>query len=121
MTVASRNRKTIHRLVAEKFIPNIDNLPQVNHKDENPSNNYVDNLEWCDNWYNSHYGNHIENVRLRHLKKINQYDLQGNFIKQWNSIIEAGNTLRIDTSSISKVCKNKRKTAGNYIWKYERR
>ena len=48
---------TIHRLVAQAFIPNPDNLPCVNHKDENPSNNCVDNLEWCDQKYNSNYGN----------------------------------------------------------------
>lgn len=45
----------IHRLVGQAFIPNPDNLPQINHKDFNKQNNRADNLEWCDNWYNSHY------------------------------------------------------------------
>lgn len=60
-------RKTylIHRLVAEAFIPNPDNLPQVNHKDECPSNNNSTNLEWCDNKYNCNYGSHPSNISIR--------------------------------------------------------
>ena len=46
----------IHRLVAETFLPNPENLPQINHKDENPSNNVLENLEWCSVEYNINYG-----------------------------------------------------------------
>ena len=53
----------VHRLVAQSFIPNPDNFPQVNHKDENTSNNCVDNLEWCTNSYNVNYGSRNEKVR----------------------------------------------------------
>lgn len=68
-------RYKVHRLVAEAFIPNLDNLPIVNHKDENPKNNCVENLEWCTNQYNVKYSakpltdEHKEKIRVAHKGK----------------------------------------------------
>ena len=59
--------KSVHRLVAEAFIPNPDNLPEVNHKDENRYNNHIDNLEWCTHKYNVNYG--TRNQRISKARK----------------------------------------------------
>ena len=66
--VLQGRRFSIHRLVAEAFISNPDNLPQVNHKDEDKTNNMVDNLEWCDAKYNLNYGTRKDKVRESKLK-----------------------------------------------------
>lgn len=59
----------VHRLVAKAFIPNPNNLPQVNHIDEVKSNNHADNLEWCTNEYNSNYGTRNKRISKAHLGK----------------------------------------------------
>jgi hypothetical protein len=106
----------VHRLVAQAFIPNPDNYPQINHKDENKLNNCVDNLEWCDNDYNAHYGTHYNRIKEKLYKPVCQYNLNGVFIKSFNSLSEAQKA--IGTTHISDVCRGKRKTAGGYIWRY---
>lgn len=176
----------VHRLVAFAFIPN-DNPTEkniINHKDQNPSNNHVSNLEWCTQQYNSIYNDaHIKRGEKRrgikfseeHKKKISdskkgenhpmygkqfteerkeniskalkgkyvgenhwcygkkrdnefiskiskpilQLDLQGNFIKEFDSAKSASLELGIDSSCIGKCCKGKRKTCGGFIWKYK--
>lgn len=75
----NKTRYKIHRLVAIAFIPNPNNLPFINHKDENPGNNNVENLEWCDNKYNCNYGT-AQKRRVEKLSKykIIEYDDDGN-------------------------------------------
>ena len=114
----------IHRLVAQAFIPNELNLPQVNHIDCNKTNNNVENLEWCTLKDNISHAvkNKLFDKRdfSKRYKKVNQYDLEGNLIKTWNSIKEAGTELGICTSTITKVCKKKPhfKTYKSFKWEY---
>lgn len=124
-----------HRLVAQTFIPNPQNLPCVNHKDENKQNNCVSNLEWCDVKYNNNYGTRnkkiskshkgvrlskeqIENSAKARQKPIVQLSLNGEFIRYWKSIKQVKIELGISNSNIYHSLKDKRKTAGKYKWKY---
>jgi len=104
----------VHRLVAETFIPNPNNLPEVNHKDGNKLNNCVDNLEWVTQRDNNIHA--IQTGLRDAYKQIGQYDLNGNFIKSWNSIKEAQTFY--ETSHISECCQGKRNKTKGFIWKY---
>ena len=106
----------VHRLVTEAYIPNPENLPQVNHKDENKANNCLQNLEWCDAKYNNNYGTHYEKVSNSLKIPILQYDLDGNFIREWSSAADVGREVR---PNICKCLKGKQKSAYGYIWKYK--
>lgn len=108
----------IHRLVAETFIPNPNNYPCVNHKDENKNNNNIENLEWCTYEYNNNYGSHNTNAGEGRKKPILQL-LDGIVIKRWKSAIDVERELNIQSRNIAKVLKGKRKTAGGYMWAYE--
>ena len=104
----------VHRLVAEAFIPNPNNYPIINHKDENKLNNCVNNLEWCTNQYNLTYKNAQKNRK----RSVIQYNTKGKFIKKWECIKEVEKKLNIANPNICKVCCGFRKTAGGYIWRY---
>lgn len=110
----------VHRLVAEAFIPNPDNLPQVNHKSEIKSENFVDNLEWCDGKYNSNYGTRPERHGKLVSKPIIQYDLNGNIIGEYKSAKEIEDALGYNAGYISLVCNGHRPQAYGYLWKFKK-
>lgn len=119
-------RMKVHRLVAMAFIPNPNNLPQINHKDENKSNNQIDNLEWCDCSYNINYGTHNDRISKamtngKLSKRVAQIK-DGVIIRIFESVNEAQRN-GFNQASISKVASNvskysKYKTHKGFEWKY---
>lgn len=125
-----KKRFRVHRLEAEAFIPNPLNLPQVNHKDENPQNNFIwvnpdgtvdfekSNLEWCTCKYNCNYGTHVKRVTEKISKRVAQYSLDGVLIAIYSSTMEAYRQTGIPQPTISACCCGRLKTAHGYIWRY---
>lgn len=116
------NIQYVHRLVAETFILNPNNYRYINHKDENSKNNMWTNLEWCTAKYNSNYGTLIERMTdtkiKKYGKKVNQYDLDGNFIRSYNSLSLIQKEFNYCCVAIANCCKGKSKTSYGYIWRY---
>lgn len=112
--------KKIARLVAETFIPNPTNLPEVNHKNEDKALNTVENLEWCDRSYNINYGTRNKRVGDHYNKKVCKLDLDGKVIFVYDSLTEASRDNNVAISRISNCCNNKPSclTGGGFKWKF---
>lgn len=113
-----RKTKYIHRIVLENFIPNVNNFPEINHKDENKTNNSVENLEWCTSQYNCHYGTRIKRFSDNKKKKIYQFDLDENFIREWKSAVDIEKEIGLEKSNIRSCCRGEIRKAYGFIWRY---
>lgn len=124
----SKNGKTqvllVHRLIALTFLDNSNEFKIVNHINGIKTDNRVENLEWCTQSHNINESYRL-GLQIRqygkdnyHSKNINQYDLQGNFIKTWDSFMDIERELNFNHSNLQKVCCGKYKFAYGYIWRY---
>ena len=127
---------TVHILVAKAFLPNPENKKTVNHKDENKLNNNVNNLEWVDDYENNRYGTHDQRCSETKRKKyqngeynvaftfgakaVEQYDLEGNFINEFESAAEAHRKTGVSEAGIALTARGKQRTSGGYVWKYKK-
>lgn len=137
--ITNISHSQIHRLVAETFLENPNKYPVVNHKDENPLNNNVSNLEWCTKSYNRRYSLmlHPERNKVRRCRPYNlscvektrdgfftyphilQLDMQGNVIKEWECPSAIVRELGYNNWSITQTCRGIRKQAYGYKWAFK--
>lgn len=115
--------KRVHRIVAIAFVPNPENKPQVNHKDENKQNNNADNLEWVTGTENINYGTAIQRAHEKDCspltKKVLQIDKNGEIVAEYASQSIAAKAFNTSAGNISNCCKGRCKTVRGYSWRYK--
>lgn len=114
-----RKNCTVHRLVAKAFIPNPNNLPEINHIDGNPSNNNVKNLEWCTASYNcKHAYQNGLNEKFKKYNESRKKAIKRSDGKVYSCIYEAIKELNVKSCSLRDALKGRTKTCKGYTWRY---
>ena len=113
----SQKKYLVHRLVATAFLENENNYKYINHKDNNPNNNNVDNLEWCTQKYNIQYAYDNGTKTPPNMKSVRQLK-DNKTIAEYNSLTEAQRETGVCWTNISKCCRKLRSHAGGYQWEY---
>ena len=113
-----RKMLKVHRLVCQAFHDNPDNKPEVNHVNEDKTDNRACNLEWSTRRENCNHGTRNERSAKNRSKPVEQYTKEGELVKTWSSLTEIGKQTGFSIGNISQVTSGKLKTAYGFIWKY---
>lgn len=117
-TGGKQKKFAVHRLVCEAFCENPENKSEVNHINEDKTDNRACNLEWCTRRENVNHGTRNKRSGETQSKPVGQYTRSGELVKLWPSTIEAKRQAGFDCGQISRVANGKRKTHKGFIWKY---
>lgn len=107
----------VHRLVASAFLGSLSGM-QINHKNEDKTDNRISNIELCSPSHNCKYGHRNDKMINRRKKSVGQYDENGVLLNVYPILNEAARRTEVNAAHICDVCKGKRNRAGGYIWKY---
>lgn len=120
LTDCNHNKKTfyLHRLVAEAFLPNPSNLPEINHLTEVKTFNEVYGIEYTTHKRNVNYGTRNQKIGDAHARQVDQFTLDGRLVKTWKSMREAGDH-GFKSSCVSSCCRGKQKTYKGFVWRYK--